>query len=307
MIMTSTMQETVTSISVAVEGNLPWSDVTMGAANGRVLTSQELLMEGSLDWDVDIRPLYRRMRDTSIVEHPRAKEVYRTDTEVSLGVVRGHYRPWPNREAFSPWDALVASGEGTWEECGAQRNGSRVFMTMKLRDGLTILGEDYHYYLFVGVGHDGYVAINPSMIPIRIAGLTHSAVGTNSIRVQHTPSLETKKAEVRQVQELARGYAATFAEAMTKLAETTITEDRAASLLERAINPKKTRRSELVEEIMGVYRTSPTVGQGTGYGLFNALTQWQCHHRKHRRGNARFDSLMWGDDAQTRQRFVTAI
>lgn len=293
---------------------LPWEDVTTGNAGTKIMTSQELLNIAGLDWDVATRPLYRRLNDTSIVEHPRAKEVYRTDTEASLGVVRGHYHPWPNREAFSPYDTLVSDGEGMWREAGSQRNGSRVFMTMKLTKGFSpIDGDPYDYYLFIGVGHDGYVAINPSMIPIRQANLTHNAIGENSIRVQHTPSLESKgtgvRPEVRQVQELAESYQNMFSERIAKLAETRVSDKRAATLLESVLNPRRARRNELVTQIMEVYQTSEAIKEyhGTGYGLLNSLTEWQCHVRKHRQGNARFDSLMWGEDAKTRNRLATAI
>lgn len=289
---------------------LPWADVTTGTAYEQIMTSQQLLQEANLDWDVAIRPLYRRMNDSSFIEHPRAKEVYRTDTEVSLGVVRGHYLPWSNREAFSPWDDMVSNGAGVWQEAGSQRNGSRVFMTMKLGDGFSVLDADhYDYYLFIGVGHDGYVAINPSVIPIRQAALTHNAVGNNSIRVQHTPSLESKKTEVYQVESLAIRYQIEFTEKVSTLAEISIKDDHAFSQLEKIMNPKRARRGELVTQIMDIYHTSTAIGEyhGTAYGLFNALTEWQCHVRKHRQGNARFDSLMWGDDAKVRNRLVAEI
>lgn len=286
---------------------LPWADVTTGSAKSEILTSQELLMRASLDWDVALRPLYRRMTDGSFIEHTRAKEVYRTDSEVSLGVVRGHYHPWPNREAFSPWDEMIKTGTGTWQDAGAQRNGARVFMTMLMSDSFSVLDNDaYDYYLFIGVGHDGYVAINPSMVPVRQKTQTHSAFGENSIRVQHTPSLESKKAEVRQVKILAEQYKTYFTERVTRMAETSVDEACARLLIDKTLNPKRTRRSELVDQIMSIFLTT-TDYPHTGYGLFNALTQWQCHMRKHRQGNARFDTLMWGEDAKARNRLVSIM
>ncbi len=306
--MSTVTQENVSVPSVIISDMfLPWADLTSGASGSQIMTSQELLLISGLDWDVAVRPLYRRMNDTSIVEHPRAKEVYRTDTEVSLGVVRGHYHPWPNREAFAPWDAMVKSGEGTWQEAGAQRNGARVFMTMKLNQVIAAMGDIYDYYLFIGVGHDGYVAINPSVIPIRQSNLTHSAIGENSIRVQHTPSLETKKAEVHQVQELVSRYKDIFTRKTIKLAESRIDDKRATSLLDGVMNPKRTRRGDLVTQIMEIYTASPQTHYGTTLGVFNALTYWQCHVRKHRQGNARFDSLMWGEDAKARNKLALTV
>lgn len=309
---TTASEETTAGSSAVTEilaPSLPWADVAMGSAGMRVMTSQELLLESSLDWDVALRPLYRRMNDSSFVEHARAKEVYRTDTEASLGVVRGHYHPWSNREAFSPWDVMVSDGEGIWQEAGSQRNGGRVFMTMKLTEEIMVKGDSFDYYLFIGVGHDGYVAINPSVIPIRRSTVTHSAIGNNSIRVQHTPSLESKKSEVSQVQGLIKRYKDFFIESLTRMADTLLQEEQVLPLLERVMNPKRAKRSELAAQIMEIYVTSQTIQGffGTGYGVFCALTEWQCHVRKHRMGNARFDSLMWGEDAKSRNNLASEI
>lgn len=287
---------------------LPWDGISQGAAaHDELLTSQQMLQRADLDWDVAIRPLWRKMNDGRFEQHPRAMEVYRTDTEETLGTVRGHYHPFPNREAFAFGDALVQSGDGHWAEAGMQLGGARVFMTMKIAEGFKVLGEDaYEMYVFIRTGHDGYVSISASVVPFRACCLNQNQIvlarRRTSWTIQHTSSVKARVIEARRSLAITREYADEFSRVAEQLVSIRISQNHAQELIDSVIPEKRSRRTQMVQEIMQRYRTSPTVEpyRGTAYGLLNGLTEYMDHYRKQRSPNARFESTMWGEAARAR-------
>jgi phage/plasmid-like protein (TIGR03299 family) len=290
------------------ERRLPWEGISAGhASRDELLTSQEMLQRSGLDWDVCIRPLWRRMSDGIFIQHPKAKEVYRTDTEDTLGTVRGHYHPFANREAFAFGDALVEGGDGHWAEAGMQLDGARVFMTMKIGDGFRVLDQDaYDMYVFIRTGHDGYVSISASVVPFRVSCLNQNQIvlarRRTSWTIQHTSSVKTRVAEARRSLAITKEYADEFTRVAEQLAARKISQHTAEDLIDSVIPEKRSRRAVMISEILARYRTSPTVApyRGTAYGLLNSLTEYMDHFRRQRSPNARFESTMWGEAARAR-------
>jgi phage/plasmid-like protein (TIGR03299 family) len=287
---------------------LPWEGIASGKADeGELLTSQQMLGKAGLDWDVEIRPLWRKLSDGTFQQHPRAKEVYRTDNEESLGTVRGHYHPFPNREAFAFGDALVESGDGHWAEAGMQLGGARVFMTMKIGESFQVLGEDaYDMYVFIRTGHDGYVSISASVVPFRVECLNQNQLVLSRRRtswtIQHTSSVKTRIAEARRSLAITREYQDEFSRIAERFAMIRISNVQAERLIDSVIPEKRSRRAQMITEIVNLYRSSPTIDpyRGTAYGLLNGLTEYMDHHRRQRSANARFESTMWGEAARAR-------
>ena len=146
---------------------LPWAGITTGhAPAGQLLTSEQMLEEAGLNWDVDVRSLYQQMNDGQFREHPWAREVYRTDTETPLGVVKTRYKLITNRQMFEFGDKIVEDGAGHWAEAGTQGDGRRVFMTMKLNDDFNIAGDGYDVYIFFA-GQPRRYRISPVHQPSR--------------------------------------------------------------------------------------------------------------------------------------------
>ncbi len=288
--------------------HLPWDGISTGRANDdELLTSREMLKRADMDWDVALRPVWRQMSDGAFVQHPKAREVYRTDNETSLGIVRGHYHPFPNRDAFAFGDALVESGDAHWAEAGMQLGGARVFMTMKIGEGFKVLGEDaYYLYVFIRTGHDGYVSISASVIPFCASCLNQNqlvlARRRTSWTIQHTSSVRQRVDDARRSLAITREYQDEFARVAESLARTHITDHKAETLVESVIPERRSRRVQMIKEIMHQYTTSPTVAPhyGTAYGLLNGMTEYMDHFRRQRSPNARFESIMWGEAARSR-------
>jgi phage/plasmid-like protein (TIGR03299 family) len=285
---------------------LPWAGIATGNANGDQLTSAEMLARAGLDWKVGIRPLKRQLRDGTIVDSTRL-ETYREDTEDELGAVKSRYEVLQNQEAFAFGDSLVEDGTARWEEAGQQHNGSRVFMTMLLNDEFTVLGQEpFKTYLFLGLGHDGGRSVRGFVTPIRVwcTNQTPAVRASNlgSFTIQHTSSMNQRLADAGDALRRTGEYQAILRDEAEILAATQVTDKKARLLVASLIPDRRASRDKMIEGIMANYATSTNIDghRGDGWGLLNATTEYFDHIKAQRTGNARFESITFGEGAKMR-------
>jgi phage/plasmid-like protein (TIGR03299 family) len=285
---------------------LPWAGISTGNANGDQLTSAQMLERAGLNWKVGIRPLKRQLRDGTLVDSSRF-ETYREDTEEELGAVKSRYEVLQNEEAFAFGDSLVEDGTAKWEEAGQQHKGSRVFMTMLLNEEFRVLGEEaFKTYLFLGLGHDGGRSIRGFVTPIRVFCTNQTpAVRANnlgSFTVQHTSSMNERLANAADALRRTGEYQAVLREEAEILAATQVTDKKARLLIASLVPDRRASRDKVIEGIMANYAASPTIEgyRGTGWGLLNAATEYMDHIKPQRTGNARFESITFGEGAKMR-------
>lgn len=286
----------------------PWTGVTTMLEDAEEgISSEDMLKKAGLDWDVAVRPLWSRMNSGDFVQHEKAREVYRVDTEQSLGMVRGRYTTFSNREAFAFGDAIVESGEGKWVTAGEQLHGTRVFMTMKLGEEFTVLGEDaYNMYLFIRTSHGGGTSVVADVVPFRAWCLNQSQIareeGVTHWSVPHTTTIVDRVKEAKDALQIAGNYETRFQQLTETLALTEIDDAKAKALIESVIPERRSRRDDIITEILATYHTSPTVEpyRGTAYGLLNGATEYMDHVKKQRSDNARFESIMFGEGSSIR-------
>lgn len=295
---------------------MPWAGLVSTNMVGNVeaeegLTSEQMLEASNLNWDVDIRPLWRRMNDGSFEQHPKQREVYRVDNEDPLGICRTRYETFSNREAFAFGDALVEQGKGKWVVAGQQAGGARVFMVMKLGEGFEVLGGDsYQNYLYLRTSHGDGTSVSASVIPFRLWCLNQNGLATRQAlsnwSVPHTTTVKDRLAEARNTLKLSVDYEAEFKKIADQLASVKVTDEQAKKLIDSVVHPRRARRDDVVTDILENYQHSETVEpfRGTGYGLFNALTEYMDHIQRRRSDNARFESIMHSEGANTRNNLL---
>lgn len=278
------------------------------------LTSQEMLKATDLDWDVAKRPLWSRKSDGTFAQHPKAQEVYRTDNEQPLGIVRGRYEVFSNREAFAFGDALVSEGTGKWVVAGQQNNGARVFMVMQLGEGFDVLGGDqYESYLFLRTSHGDGTSISASVIPFRLRCMNQSALARREAKstwsIPHTTTVGARLEEARNALQLTMNYEAEFKKLAEQLAGIKITDEKAKALISSIIPERRARRDDMVADILANYQVSQTMEdfRGTGYGLLQGVTEFYDHVKTQRNGNARFESIMFGEGRKIRDELTTKL
>lgn len=293
---------------------MPWHELVApslgpGAleAKGDGLTSEEMLNAADLNWDVAMRPLWSRKNDGTFAQHPKLQEVYRTDTEQPLGFCRSRYETFSNREAFAFGDALVEQGEGKWVVAGQQNDGARVFMVMQLGEGFDVLGQDrYESYLFLRTSHGDGTSISASVIPFRLRCTNQSNLARKEAKstwsVPHTTTVTDRLEEARNALQLTMNYEAEFAKVAEQLAAVKVTDDQVKALVSAVVPANRSRRDDVIADIIANYQTSPTMAdfRGTGYGLLNGVTEYYDHVKTQRSGNARFESIMYGEGRSVR-------
>lgn len=294
--------------SIAASRQLPWAGDIVGASTDKPITSQELLQEAGLDWDVAVRPLWTKNSKGEFKQHRNAREVYIVDDdETSLGVVKGKYQPFSNRDAFAFGDKLVEDGIATWETAGQQYGGARVFMTMKFSEGISVLDDDQiDLFLFFRTSHDGTTGVSADVVPFRAFCLNQTQLALQTARhrwtVMHSTSITDRLEEARKSLLLTNDYAAELAKDLEKLARTEINMDKAKAIIDKVIEKKRSRRDEVITDILATYEHSATVApyRGTAYGLLNGVTEYYDHLKTQRTAHARLESIMSSEGAKVR-------
>lgn len=319
-IVTVATAETVTAPEPPKVERVPaWQSLVQTNSVGNVeaaggLTSLDMLQAADLDWDVNIRPLWRRVAEDKYEQSTKSREVYRTDTDVQLGTVRGRYEVFGNREAFAFGDALVQDGTGRWVVAGQQNGGARVFMVMELGEGFEVLGGDsYKTYLYIRTSHGDGTSISARVIPFRLwcANQNGAAIANakSSWSIPHTTTVKDRVDEARNALQLSVNYEAEFQKLAEQLASVKVTDEQAKAILTRVVPERRARRDDMIADILGNYQTSETVEpfRGTGYGLYNGLTEYMDHLKTQRSANARFQSVMHGEGDKFQNNLVQQL
>jgi phage/plasmid-like protein (TIGR03299 family) len=310
------MTTAVLDLPTIGERALPWAGITTGsvATGNGLATSEDLLQEAGLNWNVVKRPLLRQMTDGSTPQSPGDYEIYRDDDETKIGVVKSHYQPFHNRDAFAFGDPLVADGLARWTDAGLQGNGYRVFMVMQLTNSFTVLGEDQvTLYLFLRTSHDGSTAVSGYVTPIRFFCTNQvnliTKTAENSFTFKHTTNLAKRIAQAHESFATTVAYRERFTSLVERLVATPVHAATASSLIGSVIPENRSRRGSVIADILTTYDSSLTVApyHGTAYGLLNALTEYMDHGKPQRSGNARFQSIMFSEGAKARRDLVDRL
>ena len=185
-------------------GETPWHG--MGKRVDHLLTADEALTEGGLNWLVEKVPAYDMHPDGSFVQIPDNYNIRRDEDLKVLGRVGGDYTPIQNHEAFSFFDALVDSGEAKYETAGSLFGGKKIWLTAKLPD-FTVCGEEFHGYLLLSTTHDGSRALRAATTMIRAVCNNTVTMGFSGAKttwsLHHKTTLEGKVQEARETLQMA--------------------------------------------------------------------------------------------------------
>jgi phage/plasmid-like protein (TIGR03299 family) len=221
-----------------------------------------------------------------------------------LGVVGERYKVLQNEELFQFGDNLLDGGQ--WETAGSIKNGTVVFGSLAL-DRETNLdpkgrGDKINNYLLVHTSHDGSLAIQASVTPVRVVcqNTLNMAVGykgkgaKQSFRIRHTQTLQGKVTAARE----ALGMANTYLDAFDKIANEMIAKeisdkqffDIITAVYEKPEEDVKgalTKWETKIDTLNDIYFGETCVNiKGTAWGAYNALTERLDWYRNPRNGNA---------------------
>jgi phage/plasmid-like protein (TIGR03299 family) len=225
-----------------------------------------------------------------------------------LGVVGERYRILQNEELFDFGDALLDGG-GRWETAGSIKGGRQVFGSLALEREMIIdekgVGDKVTSYLLVNTSHDGSIAIQASVTPVRVVCANTlnlalgSGVGRNrsvkqSYKIRHTQTAQGKIQAAREALGLANKYLDEFDKMAHELIQREIDNDTFNAIL-RAAYPlpegnkkgamsKWNTKIELIEDIYNG-QTNHMIA-GTAWGALNAMTERIDWYRTGRKGSS---------------------
>jgi phage/plasmid-like protein (TIGR03299 family) len=273
-------------------------------------TTAEMLEAANLsNWNV-------RLEDMPIPAHLTTDKEYQyvvrtnptTDTQTDiLGVVGERYHVMQNEDLFSFGDNILDGG-GRWETAGSIKGGRVVFGALALERETVLdpngVSDVVKTYLLINTSHDGSIAIQASITPVRVVcantlNLALNGAGRKkggakqSFKIRHTQTAKGKVDIARQTLGLANIYMDEF----DKMAHAMIQKEVNAKafydiLLAAYPKPEKDSKGSLkkwenkIDSLNDIY-TGEFNGMiaGTAWGAFNALTERLDWYRSSRGGN----------------------
>ncbi len=282
----------------------------LGTVFEEEVNTQKMLELAHLDnWnvrleDVAVPDTFKSDKDYYFVTRTNPFNAEQNDV---LGVVGERYKVLQNEDLFSFGDNLLDGG-GRWETAGSIKNGRQVFGSIALADSITLdpngRADKIDNYLLINTSHDGSVAIQASITPVRVvcANTLNLALsqtrGKNapkqSFKIRHTQTAEGKIAVAREALGLAKTYIDEFSSMANAMIETEITKAQFDKIVELAYPaPEKDAKGSFkkydtkIELLNDIYvgQFNDTIS-GTAWGAYNALTERLDWYRSARGGSS---------------------
>ena len=271
-------------------------------------TSEMLVAANLNNWNVRLEDLEI---PSSLVSDKQYQYVVRTNptdksqTDV-LGIVGQRYVPLQNEDLFAFGDNILDGG-GRWETAGSISGGRVVFGSLALERETVLdpngVADVVKTYLLINTSHDGSIAIQASITPVRVVCANTLNVALNrtrkkdgvkqSFKIRHTQTAEGKITVARQ----ALGMANSYMDEFDKMAHAMIQKEISAKdfndiILAAYPKPDKDTKGAVkkwenkVDMINDIY-TGEFNGMisGNAWGAFNALTERLDWYRSARSAN----------------------
>ena len=258
----------------------------LGTVTSDALTAQDALKTAQLDWQVikseepvsTMVPMFNN--GNAMVENSMEEIIYKdkfmtyryhpkTSKAEALGVVGNRYTPVQNLEAFEFLNNVADESGAVFETAGSIDNGRKVFMTMKMPNGLQIGKVDnIDLYLMAWNTHDGTSSFTVMVTPIRVVCQNTLTAAINNAKssytLRHTPKVNGKIQAARETLGITFKYAEEFEKKAELLLSQPMTDKEFYSLVETVfpIDEESPRARNLAE-----------TARGTLNGLWKAPTQ----------------------------------
>ena len=273
-----------------------------------VNTSEMLSLANLNGWNV-------RLEDLEVPNHLTSDKDYQyvlrtnptdnTQTDI-LGVVGQRYVPLQNEDLFAFGDNILDGG-GRWETAGSIKGGRVVFGSLALEREVVLdptgVNDVVKTYLLINTSHDGSIAIQASITPVRVvcANTLNLALGSikkkngvkQSFKIRHTQTASGKVAVARETLGLAHKYMDSFDIMAKAMIEKEVNAKQFNDIILAAYpKPEKDSKGAFkkwenkVDVINDIY-TGEFNGMiaGNAWGAFNALTERLDWYRSARGGS----------------------
>jgi len=261
-------------------------------------TAEEAMEKGRLGgWNVRKTPAFAFV-DGKKIARPGMYDVVRDNPETGTPQILGKY---PVSESYSIiqnedhaafLNTLVEESGANFELAGSDKNGERVFLSMKMPGHIQIGGVDPIDISLLAInGHAGSMSFTVAAMPVRYAcsnvlNSIHSGM-SGLIRIRHTSGAQKQMvAQAREALDLSFKYLDTFQEEAERLIQTTLTHSQFEEIIEREFSADEdasagihARANRKIEDILGLFDANTQDGvHETAWAGYNALTEWADHY-----------------------------
>jgi phage/plasmid-like protein (TIGR03299 family) len=302
--MAHALEEKDGQVAFALRGEPAWHGLAnvLFDKDEHIKTSTMLDSAKLSNWNIQLEEL---VTPTDYRTHRSSYYVTRTNpfdngTDI-LGVVGERYQIVQNEQLFEFGDNLLDGG-ASWESAGSIKHGTIVFGSLVIPKEFTLDAQGANdkttTYLMVHTSHDGSVAVQASITPVRVVcqNTLNLALGSTkqSFKLRHTASIDGRIAVAREALGLTFKYMDDFEKEAKALFETSVNDKQFNDII-TAIYPKPEADKKMsvkkwenkIDLINDIYFKSPTQEniKGNAWGVLNALTERLDYFRAERKGN----------------------
>ena len=245
-------------------------------------------------------PSHNFITDSYLVVRDNPYTAGNTDV---LSVVGSRYKVVQNEELFSFAENLHdGNPDVKVDSAGSLKSGRIVYGSWTLPNELVLdpkgVADTTKLYLIVWTSHDGSVAVQAAVTPVRVRcqNTLNLAMKSakQSFKIRHTQTADGKILAARQALGLSVAYFDEFSKQATNLFEQSITDKQFSELIRNLYpKPEKDAKGALkkwenkVVLIDDLYHNAGTNAgiKGTKWGALNALTERLDYFRSARKGN----------------------
>lgn len=281
----------------------PW--MKLGTLVEEAMTAEEAAKAGGLDFTVSLRDIQRKMNDGTWEISKHRKMVTADDTDEEFDVVSADYGLLQYSEAFD----FLSQINPKFIAAGTLKGRRQGFMVVQLPDlpeldMLSLENDPHDLFVVVRTSHDRTRAIECAVMPLRrrcmnelgVRGFAKGAEQRWS--VHHVGNVAEKLHSAEEMVQRANVYAADFVNTANRLNGVVIDNDDARKILGRVIR-ETTKQTEVINKIIDMWNTRESVGYvGSGWGLFNAVSEYFEWDRKGGTAQSQFLNVLEG---QTRK------
>jgi phage/plasmid-like protein (TIGR03299 family) len=326
--MSHELEEIRGKVAMAYYGTVPWH--SLGTKLDKPATAEEALKAASLDWKVQLAPLFVPFQPKANEESGPLLQVKTNNAVVRpldnsiLGVVGTSYRPVQNKDAFDFFDSVVGAGKAIYHTAGSIFGGKRVWILAQLPGDMVVGEKDIieRYILFAN-SHDGTMAVRMFYTPVRVVCFNTMTFALNrgegqGISLRHVGNVKSK---IKVAQE-ALGLGVKYYDELKVISDDMLKKQLDEGMVNDFIkdvfasDDEGTVKNEVMNELMliskGATGTTIPGQEGTLWHWLNVVTEYVDHLQPKTGGNeaekrdSRFDSILFGTGKVKKQRAFEA-
>ena len=270
---------------------------TVGTKVEGLMTAEDALAKGGLDWEVELHPVFASVNGKKIQVPGKYAPVRSTDSR-PLGIVGASYKPVQNVAALNFMDSIIGRGEAVYETVGTLGNGQVIWMLAKI-PSVNGAVDPVERYMLMSTSHNGVSPIMVAALDFRIwcANQIQAAIrkAKNKFRIRHTTNVELKMKEARIAFDGSVKYFNEMDVIFNRMKEIKFSQGQLIQLVTNVFGSelegddersnRQVNRLEAIQEkvvdlsLTGMGTHLPGV-KGTAWGAYNAVTEYLDHHTK---------------------------